>query len=182
VRSRAWTPGLREVRRPNSSFKPTPLHGREFFRYVAFSVAAVQRCGLTQVLGHMPRFALAIITLVVAGSAWAGDPPSLVMQPQKGCSIVPLKGKTSVTRVERIDSKIKFTVQANTYCMAEPINPNLQRAADTSTISIEYDTSKSFHNCFCAKTISFEISNLSPEIKTIYFVQDGRVTGHGYVP
>jgi len=50
VRSRARAPRLREVRRPNSSFKPTPLHGREFFRYVAFSVAAVQRRGLTQVL------------------------------------------------------------------------------------------------------------------------------------
>ena len=37
VRSRAQAPAFRETWRPNSSFKPTPLHGREFFRYVAFS-------------------------------------------------------------------------------------------------------------------------------------------------
>ena len=55
VRSRAQAPGFRGTWRPNSSFKPTPLHGREFFRYVAFSVAAVQRCGLTQVLGRMTK-------------------------------------------------------------------------------------------------------------------------------
>ncbi|MBZ4187136.1 hypothetical protein K7B09_12475, partial [Thermomonas sp. RSS23] len=36
VRSRAQAPAFRETWRPNSSFKPTPLHGREFFRYVAF--------------------------------------------------------------------------------------------------------------------------------------------------
>ena len=41
--------------RPNKSFKPTPLHGHNLSRYVACSIVAVQRRGLTQVLGIMQQ-------------------------------------------------------------------------------------------------------------------------------
>ena len=57
--------------RPNKSFKPTPLHGHNVSRYVAFSIVAVQRRGLTQVLGPvimpwwLPIYFLVAVTVTV---------------------------------------------------------------------------------------------------------------------
>ena len=49
---------------PNNSFKPTPLHGHNLSRYVACSIVAVQRRGLTQVLGTMTKFLAIGATLI----------------------------------------------------------------------------------------------------------------------
>ena len=52
---------------PNNSFKPTPLHGHNVSRCVACSIVAVQRRGLTQVLGRkegLMRLAAQILLFV----------------------------------------------------------------------------------------------------------------------
>ena len=144
--------------------------------------ASTTQFGLTQALGHTLKFPLTIVVLLVAGSTSAAGRLSLSMHPEKGCSILPLKDKSSITHVERSDSKIIFTAQTNILCGVEPENPTIERAIDTATISVTYDVTKAFHNCICAKTVSFEILNLPPEIKTIYLLENGSAIGHGYVP
>jgi len=79
VRSRARAPGLREVRRPNSSFKPTPLHGRDFFRYVAFSGrgrAAVRlNSGVRPLKSLHPAFHAHLRFKSLCGNSWESQLP-----------------------------------------------------------------------------------------------------------
>ena len=130
----------------------------------------------------MSGLLLASTLILATATASAESQIAISMQPEKGCSIIPLEYGTSLTNAERTHSGISFTVKANAYCGVEPQNPTIVRNMNSATISVSYDTTKALHNCICTKTISFDISNLPEEVKTLHFVQDGYVTGHSNVP
>ena len=130
-------------------------------------------------MNRVSQVIVAAISLAAAGGALAAE---ITLETPKGCGIVPLKDRASDTQVERTDKRLIFTVRANAYCGVQPGTPQISRHADIAKVSVTYDVSKAVHNCFCARTIRFSISYLWPGIRTIYYIQDGQVTGHGDVP
>ena len=121
----------------------------------------------------------AIFLFASTGASVAAD---VTLETPVGCDIFPLKDRASETRIERFGEILHFTVRANAQCGARPEDPRIFRNADIARISVTYDRREALHGCYCARTIRFSVSNMWPEVRTIYYIQDGQITGHADVP
>ena len=99
------------------------------------------------------------------------------------CDNAPTLEGAVVLEAKRDGDAVTLAVTAQLNCAYVPGQPELREWRNAATVALPTTSPSGLATaCLCAHELTFEISNLSDGVQTIYYVQDGTVLGHVNAP
>jgi hypothetical protein len=132
----------------------------------------------------MKHYATWMIALAACASpAFAGTDTVVLVDDKALCDHAPPLKQASLIEASRNGNSVNLVVTAELNCANVPDKPELRVTRNAATLSLSTRSpSGAAAACLCAHRMTFRVSGLYKDAKTIYYVQDGEALGHVDAP